>query len=229
MKSPASPFALLAFTLLVPVLSAANPSPEMKAALAVGLGTPTAPATLDSEASFDQAIMDLSEYLADTPAARVAVAQRAAAFVHGTTSDIDEASANDDLFATQVAAQLGALAEDSAAYQQVLQRAYRYVVGRDVYEEEIAYWDNYATLPYALLVGCIEDWARRNQPGLMNTAGTPTVSVNCELLVTTRLDPAFAEHVAKWLELPAATPVLAPGAAELQSSGGIRFLVTGVR
>lgn len=229
MKRPTFSIALLAFTLLVPCLPAAESSPEIEAALAVGLGTPAAAVTFESGASFEQAIATVQEYVADSPAEQAAVAQRAAVFVYGVPGGIGAENEPSDLFAEQVAAQLATLTGDSEAYEQVLQRAYRHVVGRDVYAEEIAYWGNYPTLPYALLVGCIEDWARRNQPGLMNTAGTPTVSVNCDLLATTRLSPALAKRVATWLDLPDATPVLAPGGAELASSGGIRFLVTGVR
>ncbi len=229
MTRPSATLVLLISALLASALPAATPSPEIEAALAVGLGTHTAQASLEPEVTFKQAIASLRKHLADTPAERSAVAQRAAMFVYGTKREVPEDEATSRLFAEQVATHLEMLADDSEAYEQVLQRAYRHVVGRDVYAEEIAYWDNYAALPYALLVGCIEDWARRNQPGLMNTAGTPTVSVNCELLVTTRLSPAFAQSVATWLGLPASTPVLAPGAAELQSSGSIRFLVTAVR
>ena len=57
---------------------------------------------------------------------------------------------------------------------------------------EIEYWKRQPALSYALLVGCIEDWARRNRPGLMATTGVASVSVNSAYLATIRLSPGVA-------------------------------------
>lgn len=129
------------------------------------------------------------------------------------------------------------LATQPAEYEQVVQRAYRFVVGRDAYREEVSYWQQRAPLSYALLVGCVENWARRNQPGLMVTAGNPTVSINSAFLTTVWLSPAIAAEARAAAGLDSATdPVaaraaghnlVAVGAEELISSGHIYFVAAG--
>jgi hypothetical protein len=229
MKRPAITLALFATTLLATALPAANASPQIKAAHVVGFGTTEAVVTIEPRATFEQAITSVRAQLAETPTEQAEVTQRAFQFVYGTPSEADVPPAAGELFTEQVSAHLEALAKNKDTYQKVLQRAYRHVVSRDIYEEEIAYWSDYAPLPYALLVGCVEDWARRNQPGLMSTAGTPTVSVNSELLETLRLSPELAREVAAAMGLPETTTVLAAGGDSLKSSGDIRFLVIGER
>ena len=66
------------------------------------------------------------------------------------------------------------------------------VIGQ-AHPEEIEYWKNHDTLSFVLLVGCVEDWARRNQPGLMVTAGTPTLIVQSHRFATRPPRPAFGE------------------------------------
>ena len=85
-------------------------------------------------------------------------------------------------------------------------------------------------LSYLLLVACIEDWARRNQPGLMVTSGVATASVNCELLTTLHLPPDLVATVRSAMGLPStpttpAATILAHGAENIVSSGAIPFLL----
>ena len=84
------------------------------------------------------------------------------------------------------------LAEQPAEYEQMLHRAYRLVLKRDPYDVEIEYWKRQPVLSFALLAGCIDNWGRRNQPGLMATTGVATVSINSPYLVTVGLSPAVA-------------------------------------
>lgn len=129
------------------------------------------------------------------------------------------------------------LAADAAEYEKVMERAYRLVIRRGVYPEEIAYWKKYDTLPYALLVGAIEDWGRRNAPGLMVTTGTPTVSINSNYLTTVRLSPAVAAEAraAAGLSVPGTVDfvsasgrnLIAAGAGDLVTGGRIHFAATG--
>lgn len=123
------------------------------------------------------------------------------------------------------------------AYRQVVDRAYRLAVWRAAYESEQEYWRVRAPLSYALLVGCIDNWARRNAPGLTATSGTPSISLGCRYLATERLSPAVAAEVRAATGLvPAGDPalaqacardILAPGAGELVSVGGIHFAAAG--
>ncbi len=230
MKPVARYFALiLSLAIGLPAAPAAV-GEETQAAYIIALGR-VATAQEQAQGGGLQATLDhLQDHLATTLDQRQAVAERAALFVYGDASvATNQLAAPDPFFASSVSAHLADLAKNKSAYLAVLQRVYPHVVGRGIYAEEIEYWNAYPTLPYALLVGCVEDWARRNQPGLMNTAGTPTVSVNCELLETVRLSPELATEVAAAMGLPDSTTVLAAGGNSLKSSGDIRFLVVGTR
>ena len=129
------------------------------------------------------------------------------------------------------------LAAHPAEYEQVMNRAYQQLIHRDVYPLEVTYWENHDTLPYALLVACIESWARRNQPGLMVTSGTATVSMNSDYLTTVRLSPAIAAEARTAAKLAPAADVadpnafgrnlIAPGAGEIITSGHICFTAIG--
>jgi hypothetical protein len=129
------------------------------------------------------------------------------------------------------------LADHPSEYEQVLNRAYRLVLQRDVYSIETDYWKRQPVLSFALLAGCIDDWARRNQPGLMATAGVASVSVNSAYLATIRLSPAIAAEarMAAGLLPAGGVPdasalgrnVVAPGAGEVASVGGIHFAAAG--
>lgn len=122
---------------------------------------------------------------------------------------------------------LATLESDAEAYEAVINRAYKYVINRDVYEEEIAYWKEHGVFTYTMLVACVEDWAKRNQPGLMVTAGTPTVSVNSEYLTTLRLSPALAAEVREAIGGLEEARIIHPGAKSLKSGGGIHLIATG--
>jgi hypothetical protein len=129
------------------------------------------------------------------------------------------------------------LSEHAAEYDQVLNRAYRLVLQRDAYSVEVDYWKRQPVLSFALLAGCIDDWARRNQPGLMATAGVASVSVNSAYLTTVRLSPAVAAEarMAAGLVPVAGAPsasalgrnVVAPGADQVASVGGVHFAAAG--
>ena len=129
------------------------------------------------------------------------------------------------------------LAAHSADYQQVMHRAYRLLLKRDAYSVELEYWTRQPVLSFALLVGCIEDWARRNQPGLMATVGVAAVSINSRYLATARLSPAVAAEARAAaglvtegdaaLAIALGRTVVAPGAARVASVGGISFVAAG--
>jgi hypothetical protein len=129
------------------------------------------------------------------------------------------------------------LAEHPAEYEAVLHRAYRLVLQRDAYSLEIDYWKRQPELSFALLVGSVEDWARRNRPGLTATAGVASVSVNSAYLATVRLSPAVAAEARvaaglvptgdTALASAAERHLVAPGADHVASVGGIYFAAAG--
>lgn len=180
------------------------------------------------------------EALQRDPALQRIVAAKAWQDAFGRTPTADEITAAvgaGGTYTEQLKRHVGWLAAHPAEYAQVLHRAYRFLLQRDGFELELDYWKPAGALPYALLVACIEDWARRNQPGLMVTTGIPTASVNCRYLATVRLAPAVAAEarVAAGLA-PAGEPalavaagrnVVAVGAEALSSAGGICFVAAG--
>lgn len=134
---------------------------------------------------------------------------------------------------------LAQLAQSPDEYRRVLDRAYQLAIHRPAYDVEVTYWKERATLPYVLLVGCIEGWGRRNAPGLMATTGNACVGVNSALLRTLSISPAMAAEVRTAFGLlPTGDPaqaiaagrnVIAPGADEVVSLGGMFIVVVGDR
>lgn len=129
------------------------------------------------------------------------------------------------------------LAGHPEEYAQVIGRSYQLVLGRAPLDLEITYWQARPPLSFVLLNGCIENWARRNAPGLTVTSGRATVSVNSEWLTAVRLSPAVAAEAraaaglfpAGDVHLAAANGqnVVAAGAGGVDSAGGIHFVAAG--
>ena len=118
-------------------------------------------------------------------------------------------------------------------YANVVRRAYRLVLRREAYPPELEYWAKRPVLSFALLAACINDWARRNQPGLTVTSGPAAANINSPCLATVRLSPALAAEAraAAGFERPRNAAlgrhVVAPGAGEVLSVGGIHFAAAG--
>lgn len=89
-------------------------------------------------------------------------------------------------------ANLGRLTAEPSLRETVINRAYRYLLQRDAYPEEIKYWTVRPVAPFSTVVASMEHWARRNQPGLMVTSGTPTVAAYSRYLSTVTLSRADA-------------------------------------
>ena len=172
--------------------------------------------------------------LAHDPAAKRATVVKAAADAFGRTPTDDEiarSSGGVRTYTELMQDHLAWLAGHPADYEAVLQRAYQFLLRRDPYPSEIGYWKKRPVLSYALLVGCLENWARRNQPGLMETSGEATVSINSEFLAVVPLPPEIATEARAAIGLPAPAPghtLIAAGAAGVVSSGGIHFAAAGL-
>lgn len=183
-------------------------------------------------------VTDLSQSLAADPAKRAQIAQQAYVDCFGVEPAADQLDRVKGNYADQLKQRLQGLAAQRDEYAKVLQRAYQRVIRRDAYAEEIAYWNKYDVVPYALLSAAIENWARRNQPGLMVTSGDPTVSVNSLYLSAVQLPPVLADEVADALGSPRmqddvyrvrspGRTVLTPGGGQLISNGAIAFVAAG--
>ena len=179
------------------------------------------------------------EHLRNDAAAARAVAAKASQDAFGiVAADLGPASASGgETYAEIVQRHIQRLDGNRAEYERVVNRAYQLHLQRDAYAVELEYWSTRPALPFVLLVACVENWARRNQPGLMATAGVPAVSVNCPYLDAVRLSPAVAAEARAAAGLTPAGDaalaaalgrhVVAPGAGTLASVGGIHFAAAG--
>jgi hypothetical protein len=125
------------------------------------------------------------------------------------------------------------LGSHAGDYARVVNRAYQRVLRREAYPQEIEYWSKRPVQSFALLAACVDDWARRNQPGLTVTSGPAAVNLNSPYLATVRLSPALAAEAraAAGFERPRNAAlglhVVAPGAARVAAVGGIHFAAAG--
>ncbi len=176
----------------------------------------------------------LREQLARDPAARRATVIKSAADAFGRAPTDDEiarwSGGGVRTYTELVQDHVAWLAAHPADYEAVLQRAYQFLLRRDPYPSEVGYWKKRPVLSCALLVACLENWARRNQPGLMETSGEATVSINSEFLLVVPLPPEIAAEARAAVGLPAPAPghtLIAAGASGVVSSGGIHFVAAG--
>ena len=195
--------------------------------------------TEPAERSFVSLLERQREHLRSDASVRRAVALRATGDTYGTEALPPElvSNAGEGTYSEQVQRHLEWLSTHPEIYRQVVDRAYRQVVGRDAYSIEQEYWRDRKPLSFAMLVGCIDSWARRNAPGLMATTGTASISINCVYLVTRRLSPAVAVEVRAAsglatagdaaLALACDRDVIAPGAGQIVSIGGIHLIAVG--
>jgi hypothetical protein len=168
----------------------------------------------------------------DQPARRDVMA-KAALDAFGGLPDAPPAGQGGGTYTDAMRACLQWLTDRPADYERLVHRAYRLVMRRDAFAPEIDYWKRQPVLPFALLAACLDDWARRNQPGLTVTSGVASASVNSGYLVTARLSPGVAAEAraAAGFERPGPAVfgrhVVAPGAARVASVGGIHFAAAG--
>lgn len=224
---------------LVTAVSASVQDERVAASFLLALGrTPTtaeaATWSRSGERSVDQLMAVHAAKLREDPSARIPVFRRAFLDTFGrapTAAEAASATEHGFVYTEWMNQNLQVLAIDADRYAEVIQRAYKFVINRDAYDEEIAYWREHGTLTYAMLVGCVEDWARRNQPGLMVTAGDPVISINCEFLSVARLSPAVAAEARAAAALPNTDTdggnLLAVGSAAVRTSGKMHFAAAG--
>jgi hypothetical protein len=246
MKSRALPV-LLAALFLSPVLAsaqAATPQELISASCLIAFGRPAELGELNdpllTNKTLTQLVQGHREDLKNDPDFQRLVARQAHLHARGVAAPgkPDFVSSAPGLnYAEHMKQQIEWLAQHPDAYREVINRAYQLVIRRDAYPEEIAYWKPYGTLPYVVLVGAIENWAFRNQPGLMVTTGTPSIAINSRFLQTQRVPLALANEARELLGLPVWTDVarqhspgrniVAVGAKDIESVGGVHFLLAG--
>ena len=215
-------------------LSQAAPSPSIHqertaAAAVLSFGRLPTPAETSQEGSVADLISAHKKQLAGDAALKRTVATKAFADAFGRAPTADEIAADAGTYTELMQQHVSYLAAHADEYTKVLNRVYQLVIRRDVYPEEIEYWKKKDVQSFTVLVGCVDNWGRRNQPGLMVTAGPAAISVNCVFLATVRLSPAVATEARAAAGLPAVadatagTNLLAAGAQQIISDGRIHF------
>jgi hypothetical protein len=225
---------------------AQSPEPDERIAASFMLALGRTPAPGEAQRWVTKEPTPIADYLArhrrqlqGDPAAERAVIVKATqdALGRAPTEEEIRSLAGTGIYADVVQRHLARLAAQPAEYEQVMHRAYRFLLARDAYSVEIEYWTRQPVISFALLVGCVEDWARRNQPGLMATTGVAAVSVNSRYLATVRLSPGVAAEARAaaglrpegdaGLVATLGRVVVAPGASRVASVGGIAFAAAG--
>ena len=215
--------ALFAFAIGPVVLHAESGANEAAAAASVlVLGRAPTPAELSqvsaNDASIGHQIAALMQRVRSDSGLQRDVARKAWTDALGRMPSSEESAGESGSYTQLLQQHVAWLGAHGDEYAQVIRRVYPLVIHREVYPEEIAYWKKFPAIPFVLLVGCVENWARRNQPGLMVTAGAPTMSIHSEYLVTARLSPTAAAEARDALGLKAesAPNVNAPNSADRQ-------------
>lgn len=248
LPKPRFAFLFLAAGLAFPSAPALAQSAEQQERIATSfvLALGRTPTALETEPWTKQEPFSLADLVArhrrqlqgDAATARAVIVKAGQdAFGLSPSEDRIKSLSGGDTYAELMQRHLRWLAEHPADYDQVVHRAYRLLLRRDAYSTEIDYWKRQPALSFALLVGCIEDWARRNRPGLTATTGVASVCVNSEYLATVRLSPAVAAEARAAaglvpagdaaLAAAAGRNLVAPGADQVVSVGGIHFTAAG--
>ena len=216
------------------------PNERVDASFVLARGRMPAPAEVDAWAgsaasAFSELMARHEQQLSADAAERAAVALKAGVDAFGVGPDRVPAGAPAaaGTYLQLMRRHLEWLGSHPDGYAQIVQRAYRLVLRREAYSPELEYWARQPVPPFALLAACIDDWARRNQPGLTVTSGPAAVNINSPYLVTVRLSPALAAEVraAAGFERPRNPAighhVVAPGAGRVASVGGMHFVAAG--
>lgn len=239
--------ALLAALFLSPVFAFAQAATQeeiISASCLIAFGRPAEPGELNDARLTNKTLVQLvaghREALRNDPESQRLVAGQAHLHARGVAAPAKSdsiSSAPGLTYAEHMKQQIDWLGQHPDTYREVINRAYQLVIRRDAYPEEIAYWKPYGTLPYVVLVGAIENWAFRNQPGLMVTTGTPSIALSSRFLRTQRVPLALANEARELLGLPVWTDVarqhspgrniVAVGAKDIESVGGVHFLLAG--
>lgn len=247
MKLPLGPLVALSVPLLFwPALAQdTDQADRTVAASMLALGRPSmladsAPSSPANQPKLIDAVNLLRQQLKQDAALRQSVATSAWIDSLGrqpSETEIAEWSKDASTYTEQVQRHIARLGAQPDEYRLVIDRAYQLVIRRPAYAEEYEYWRTYDALPYALLVGAIENWSQRNAPGLTVTSGTASVSVNSRFLATQRLSRTVANEAREILGLPIWTDVarlqnpdrhvVAAGGGGLASVGGVHFIAAG--
>lgn len=239
MKTPATPLVLLAALVFSSVAASAKPdlqAERLGASCLLALGrTPSSSEIAEGSKHGSLSVADLiarhQQQLQADAALQRATAVKAAEDAFGrapTERELALTAGAHPTYTELMQQHIAWLAANPAEYAQLIERAYQLVIHRSAFSIEIEYWNARPTLPFTLLVGCIENWGRRNAPGLMATTGIPTVSLTSDYLTAVRLSPAVAAEARAAARLaPSVDASLATAAGRNLVAAGADPVVTG--
>jgi hypothetical protein len=231
---------LFCCAILAPAQNTIRPE-VVQAASMLAFGRQASTAELANPNFANKSVADLVQLHRAALKADAAIQQRvddqARLDAFGANTGAAKSSAEGVLYVERLKQHVDYLAAHPDEYRQVIERAYQLVIHRAAYAEEFEYWKPRGTLPFVLLLGSIENWAFRNQPGLMVTTGTPSIAVASRFLSTVSLPPAVANEARAILGLPIWTDVarlknpgcnvIAVSAGDIASVGGVPFILAG--
>lgn len=126
---------------------------------------------------------------------------------------------------------IGWLSGNPAEYEKVIKRSYQLVLNRQPDAGEISYWKGQGVFSYALLVGCHEDWKRRNNnnTGAKKTSGSSQIPASPTYVTLIPVSAQIATEARSFAGLVAAGGgnLVAAGGGNLVAAGGGNLVAAG--
>lgn len=123
------------------------------------------------------------------------------------------------------------LSGNPAEYEKVIKRSYSFVLGRQPDAGEISYWRGQGVFSYVLLVGCHEDWKRRNNnnSGAKKTSGASQIPASPTYVALVPVSAQVATEARSFAGLVAAGAgnLVAAGGGNLVAAGGGNLVAAG--
>lgn len=121
------------------------------------------------------------------------------------------------------------LGGNPAEYEKVIKASYQFVLNRQPSAAEVGYWKGQGTYSYAMLVGCHEDWKKKNPPTAQKTSGRAELSTSSSYLSLVPLSAAIAIEARNSVGLVAAGGgnMVAAGGGNLVAAGGGNIVAAG--
>jgi len=148
-----------------------------------------------------------------------------------TAAEIDYWSKYNQTYVELMKAHVQWLAGNPAEYEKVISRSYQFELGRQPAAAEIAYWKTQGVLSYLILVGCHEDWKRRNNNNgsAPKTSGASTIASGSSLVIQVPISATVAQeaHVLSGLLSTNGGNVIAAGGGNVIAAGGGNVIAAG--
>ncbi|NCI52020.1 hypothetical protein GWC95_19000 [Sediminibacterium roseum] len=121
------------------------------------------------------------------------------------------------------------LSSNPSEYEKVIKNSYQFVLNRQPSSAEITYWKGQGVLSYAMLVGCHEDWKKKNPPSAQKTSGKTEISSSSGYLSVVALSAGIAAEarIATGLTSSPGSNMVAAGGGNMVAAGGGNMVAAG--